>query len=533
MSRYNGVLLELNKLHAVLKTILSNANGDVPSALFSRCESIARRGLAFSILMNDPSNLPSASLPEDPLKEVVHRSLEALKLWNIAFQKRSNHSLYRIPVNFDHIFLWIDFVHPMHHKPRHRVGMLTLGDSLYVTIAGLIHSMHGKNTKLDLHEYLVANPRAVYLMLDLWVHFPRYSLQSPALDLVRDGLLPLSYCVWSLCLRSSTDPRASAVLGSELVRTTRGNSRTLLRCLGTHARYLTTMSASDTPDMSYAVYFQILTVVCKLAGASGPPAPGSFFMDTIEAARECIRRGNDAAVGDPRNVVLAIKAGLLDVLLHSRTSQKPSDGSVDELVHCIRSNLVLPSVLRALHSEHGEELLDNGDTILPIQGRFPKLVQTYRDRWEETHETSLRACPCAQAFYCSVRCQRQHWRATHRLTCGCDNGPLELGEAVVLSDVLGIIRTVGVLLHVDRAAVAKEVRWVVENRVKFIPLDYEWINATMAARSEGRPLPERPPPRSFAAYIFVDLTKPVPRRRKLFDWEVGVRETPTKTDPDL
>ncbi|KAI5836345.1 hypothetical protein K523DRAFT_289061 [Schizophyllum commune Tattone D] len=135
---------------------------------------------------------------------------------------------------------------------------------------------------------------------------------------------------------------------------------------------------------------------------------------------------------DGRTTVRALRRGLFPVLV-SILRRNP-DSDISEILHCVEAALVFRGALSALDEEI--KLEDNKRFLHPRLLQMVNLAsrrewdrKSADEDWERTarcsnalcmspRTTPVRACPCAEALYCSKACQRLHWvDGDHRSEC--------------------------------------------------------------------------------------------------------------------
>ncbi|KAI5891843.1 uncharacterized protein SCHCODRAFT_02545613 [Schizophyllum commune H4-8] len=574
MARYRRVDQELARLQSLFERARDtvSAQGDL-QPLLSRCEAIVARGIAFSLLDEDPELIPSDTLFEASRVRALRHSFEAYAQWIDLFCNERNLNLSKDPVHVNRVFSWVEVLHPMHRRlPASTPAEQDLVLTLNVAITKILSSL---DKKTDLMPYLFSNPRTLFLAVDLWVHMPSYFSQSLADGTAPAVALMLSNTVKSM-FKFSLANEAAIILFAELLRTV-PDSRGLYRCLVGHMKFLALMRRGDARRQAWETHFLLVGTTKNLIGRFRPfrPLPRGMYRRIIEAATLCLHEGYTSAVRDaimalrmlflgaascPRGYVCAIEVDVLGFMARAHAAGirggggAPEDDSDIILLH-MRASLVFPSVLRALHRKHGAELGDAGNRKSPIEREFPGLVQFFRRRWDEctdevakerfnsflqcsnsladSHEHALRYCPCGEAFYCSVECQRQHWRAVHSKTCRSNDGVWGIGDTITLSDMRDIVRMIHSIIVAQRDCIVEGVISAAQRIINPPTKEEFWQEITESWKAgRGTPDPLLAPDMPLEVYIAFDLFSPPTQGRGDFDFRFLLRETHEEVDPD-
>ncbi|TRM62774.1 hypothetical protein BD626DRAFT_496409 [Schizophyllum amplum] len=214
-------------------------------------------------------------------------------------------------------------------------------------------------------------------------------------------------------------------------------------------------------------HFQLATTVARLPGlVEHMRPPRRFFRVILKGAADLclltpgIDRDDNNAVRiisaeaaaeflslllvtpHTRNIVCALETGLLEFMV-DLDAVCPSHRVVPELEDHLTRSLVLPIVLRAFRRRF-DAMQGNKRMSSYTQERFRDMLHVFSDQWRayseamenkawkraiscsnanaKNHDSTMRPCPCGEEFYCSARCQRDHWRAVHRGECCREDG---------------------------------------------------------------------------------------------------------------
>ncbi|KAI5892511.1 uncharacterized protein SCHCODRAFT_02578868 [Schizophyllum commune H4-8] len=179
----------------------------------------------------------------------------------------------------------------------------------------------------------------------------------------------------------------------------------------------------------------------------------------------------DLCALDARTTVRALRKGVFDVLVCIRQNNPGCD--IADLLHCIKASLVFRRAIRTFE----QDILHLPTTpSLPLELR--QVISLARDRqwarkladrvWQRVAkccnaqstspaDAPLRACPCAEALYCSRSCQRYHWlEGGHRAACPrADNGT---GASMSARDVHFISQLVSQYIEEEFSGIVKDDR---------------------------------------------------------------------------
>ncbi|KAI5891835.1 uncharacterized protein SCHCODRAFT_01172655 [Schizophyllum commune H4-8] len=480
MSRYTHVEQALLSLRTELHRVFREARaGGFPS--IAKARSIINRGIAFSVLQKGPLHAPSDLPYTDEYYGVVNSSLNAYKLWSeVSIRLQLPTFGDDSPISLEMVFRWIDFVHPMYNRPPPVQNRTNHGSFIYQCISKLLISIIRSDEDRVLSA-MRTQPRWLCLALDLWLNCSRYLRELTPQD-PGETCITLTWNTDRICERfSEAGGEMSQILNTELLGLVDNQPRALLRKLATLTEYIASLEHIQNSAwlLVWNLHFHLAVTITRLPGFSGLLAPRALFPAIDAGARQCMEhRTSDLRVGmgyaldflailctradDNRNLIRAIEADLLELLSDVRDGDDRPGASYYALLNQIEACLVLPSVLRMFHDVYGELLQDEEDCY--IDELSPDLGFAYRRHWEyyqkfrternwkrtlcchnttsAQHESLVRACPCGEAFYCSTRCQREHWKATHRRECRWKDGVWGLENRITLQDALFIIETV-------------------------------------------------------------------------------------------
>uniref|UniRef100_D8Q6P2 Uncharacterized protein n=1 Tax=Schizophyllum commune (strain H4-8 / FGSC 9210) TaxID=578458 RepID=D8Q6P2_SCHCM len=532
MARYRRVDQELARLQSLFERARDtvSAQGDL-QPLLSRCEAIVARGIAFSLLDEDPELIPSDTLFEASRVRALRHSFEAYAQWIDLFCNERNLNLSKDPVHVNRVFSWVEVLHPMHRRlPASTPAEQDLVLTLNVAITKILSSL---DKKTDLMPYLFSNPRTLFLAVDLWVHMPSYFSQSLADGTAPAVALMLSNTVKSM-FKFSLANEAAIILFAELLRTV-PDSRGLYRCLVGHMKFLALMRRGDARRQAWETHFLLVGTTKNLIGRFRPfrPLPRGMYRRIIEAATLCLHEGYTSAVRDaimalrmlflgaascPRGYVCAIEVDVLGFMARAHAAGirggggAPEDDSDIILLH-MRASLVFPSVLRALHRKHGAELGDAGNRKSPIEREFPGLVQFFRRRWDE--------------------CTDEVAKELHSKTCRSNDGVWGIGDTITLSDMRDIVRMIHSIIVAQRDCIVEGVISAAQRIINPPTKEEFWQEITESWKAgRGTPDPLLAPDMPLEVYIAFDLFSPPTQGRGDFDFRFLLRETHEEVDPD-
>ncbi|KAL1711597.1 hypothetical protein EV715DRAFT_215152 [Schizophyllum commune] len=487
MSRYAHVEQALLSLRTELHRVYREARtGGFPS--IAKARSIINRGVAFSVLQRGPLHAPSDLPYTDEYYGVVNSSLNAYKLWcEVSIRLQLPTFVEDSPISLEMVFRWIDFVHPMYKRPPLARNRVNHGSAIYQCISKLLISIIRSDEDRVLSA-MRAQPRWLCLALDLWLHCSEYLRELAPQD-PGETCISLTWNADRICERfSESGSETTQILNTELLGLVDNRPRALLRELATLTEYIANLEhiQDNAWLLVWNMHFHLAVTITRLPGFTGLLAPRALLPAIDAGARQCLQhRESDLRVGlgyaldflailctrayDNRNLIRAIEAGLLELLSDVRDGDDRPGASYYALLNHLEACLIIPSVLRIFHNVYGELLQEEEEEDCYIDVLSPDLGFAYRRHWEYyqkfktesnwkrtlcchntasvQHEPLVHACPCGETFYCSTRCQREHWKASHCRECRRHDGVWGLnGEwtpyRVTLEDALFIIETV-------------------------------------------------------------------------------------------
>ncbi|KAL1725911.1 hypothetical protein EV714DRAFT_277035 [Schizophyllum commune] len=229
----------------------------------------------------------------------------------------------------------------------------------------------------------------------------------------------------------------------------------------------------------------------------------SVIRGFVDAAEHCLthkegERGACAATDlldalcfhdlNNRTLRRLVDCGAFDLLRH--IGDKGITAHMDKLVVRLNATFSQPSFLRVFHKRYRR-------TYPPVPCQ-PGIVYGYQDwnavihayhvqyqfyrrmrrssqwksalqcsRAEGPHRPLLRGiCPCGEAVYCSVACQRRHWVEAHRRTCCAAEGPWRLKGAVTLNDITQMCMDVFTYIDVNWESLSARVFKLMREKVR-------------------------------------------------------------------
>ncbi|KAI5891149.1 uncharacterized protein SCHCODRAFT_02628216 [Schizophyllum commune H4-8] len=472
---------ELNSLQDALNELIKENHTTVPRALHRQIKSILTRGSAFCLLEGAPPfGRPLSEVHEhnDMLRAILHSFAILGHLYNVLGSTSGQSTLLdKPPVALDKLFRWIDFMHPMH---GYAVGTYPSDSDRHEAVpvcailGGIISS--SDNGKEYIDRFVQQQPRAIALILDLWLFYPKYlrgqERNIGSSQYVSDGILGL------LRLLYSTEGLHD-IFTAELTRLVDGRLGRVSRCIAAHTNFLVQAQAKGAliAGSTWETHFCAAHgMLAYLTASMDIHVRRSAFTSSISGARLCLANRDDplsleaarhavkllsenmTGLRSLRQTVRALQGDILDLMIELPSALR-GDESIVKLARHLQDSLWCPSVLRAFRKSYDALVLRGAldETALAdpmtrdLASRFKLYWKTYavfrQDRgWkravpcygraEDDHGEEVKPCPCGKVFYCSVECQRIHWEAEHRDDC-CyrDAGAFGLHGAVKLESL--------------------------------------------------------------------------------------------------
>ncbi|KAL1688821.1 hypothetical protein GGG16DRAFT_115644 [Schizophyllum commune] len=400
MSRYAHVEQALLSLRTELHRVYREARaGGFPST--AKARSIINRGVAFSVLQRGPLHAPSDLPYTDEYYGVVNSSLNAYKLWcEVSIRLQLPTFVDDSPISLEMVFRWIDFVHPMYKRPPPARNRVNHGSAIYQCISKLLISIIRSDEDRVLSA-MRAQPRWLCLALDLWLHCSKYLRELAPQD-PGETCISLTWNADRICERfSEAGSEMTQILNTENMGLVDNRPRALLRELASLTEYLASLEhiQDNAWLLVWNMHFHLAVTITRLPDFTGLLAPRALFPAIDAGARQCIKhRANDLRVGlgyaldflallctkadDNRNLIRAIKAGLLELLSDVRDGDDRPGASYYALLNHLEACLIIPSVLRIFHNVYGELLQEEEEEDCYIDVLSPDLGFAYRRHWE-------------------------------------------------------------------------------------------------------------------------------------------------------
>ncbi|KAL1662007.1 hypothetical protein GGF50DRAFT_117439 [Schizophyllum commune] len=400
MSRYAHVEQALLSLRTELHRVYREAGaGGFPS--IAKARSIINRSVAFSVLQRGPLHAPSDLPYTDEYYGVVNSSLNAYKLWcEVSIRLQLPTFVDDSPISLEMVFRWIDFVHPMYKRPPPARNRVNHGSAIYQCISKLLISIIRSDEDRVLSA-MRAQPRWLCLALDLWLHCSKYLRELAPQD-PGETCISLTWNADRICERfSEAGSEMTQILNTELMGLVDNRPRALLRELASLTEYLASLEhiQDNAWLLVWNMHFHLAVTITRLPDFTGLLAPRALFPAIDAGARQCIKhRANDLRVGlgyaldflallctkadDNRNLIRAIKAGLLELLSDVRDGDDRPGASYYALLNHLEACLIIPSVLRIFHNVYGELLQEEEEEDCYIDVLSPDLGFAYRRHWE-------------------------------------------------------------------------------------------------------------------------------------------------------
>ncbi|TRM58466.1 hypothetical protein BD626DRAFT_438114 [Schizophyllum amplum] len=543
--QYQQALEDLHTLQTELKKMLPNTPVASRNSSFLKVKAILNRGIAFSLLDDDFQNTAPSYESDSVHVCAIIECLSSFSLWYEVTGRPEYASLaQKKPLELAEVFHWVDLIHPMNGRLIRTTGY----ERVIGTLTGLFATITRKRIK-EFVQFAWSEPHAITLILGLWLNYPTY------IELGTEDSTGVAGTgtIAALALFEALDEEEAgeALVVEQLLRLEGGSRRRVLRRIAEQTDFIRQLDLHSSWRFLWKIHFGMVSTLIHSRQFYDIVAPRALFDSTLAGVRVCLQTPDEEAVvvgvekafemfrfiicntSHTMNLVRAIKMGVFDVVVDIEHiwGGVEKDHDFGDLDCVLESNLVIPSVLRAFHARHADLLEPAGRSELRrifIAKRFGNVVRSFRTMWAQythaketrswktivpcsntitdaAHEAQVRACPCGEAFYCSDKCQRDHWRVEHRLICHRDDGVWGYGGSLSLDDA--------VFLTVTSLNVIKR-------------HDAE-IKAKLAASLTGDPKP------TYGA-VRIELND-APSRDGDFEWEAfaGVDEEDTEDAEDL
>ncbi|KAL1714584.1 hypothetical protein EV715DRAFT_294972 [Schizophyllum commune] len=355
-----------------------------------------------------------------------------------------------IPVALD----WVELLHPMNGHLQPASGANDY-QKLCRLIPALLHAvclpgMYGSHEKM--YEYIFTTPTIDYLV-DLWLNLFRYTANP-----TWDAVMRLVKLMYDLAEHINVEDGPSG-LASELVRSTvrqriENKRRRLCRVVSRYGLYLQDGTQFRYVSMHLLALASILSLTPELQVTVCPREDIRTLVNLLDhyiATRNwpalmtgCAYLSNLLVFSlNNKAVEWAINDGIIATILNAldHCDDQKTIVSVQRVVRCITDDFNSWRVLRAFQQKTTDlipELEQASERHLVIVEcltayceRVGVLVYarlmfkegrekcSYSECARSLTEPGIKtlACRGRDAWYCSERCQRAHWKEKHRRTC--------------------------------------------------------------------------------------------------------------------
>ncbi|KAL1701470.1 hypothetical protein EV121DRAFT_263045, partial [Schizophyllum commune] len=450
-------LTELSDLQIALMTLIQGTSAGPKRTALRKARAILKGGRVFVLLESDPSFLPENLANENAYRAASGNIAVISLLYQAGSLPEYASLIERPPCALSRLYLWMDFVHPMH--PRRLPSQNPTG--AIMSISSIFSGLSRTKTEVFLSS-LRQSPRAMLLLLDIWLHHPSY------MQVARVGRVEVAGALF-LAVKSvlegfiSSGPDDIRTMFFTELRGLVGRRRHFLASIADQIRFLIVIGAvSSKWTWIWTMQLFVAHLVTQSPEFYGVLVPRSFFRSIIscvetlingcttrdEGLRGVVEKAGElmfdllARTKDTQNTRRAIKAGLFSFLRAADAVFETRVKSVEALKTYLADCAVLPSILRTLAKVNNELVQETPQSEL--DGRFGRLFYNARWQWKwyvrlkednpwirnmpcenllkEDHQPQKRICPCGLAFYCSETCQREDWHQRHRYTCSAAGG---------------------------------------------------------------------------------------------------------------
>ncbi|KAI5886351.1 uncharacterized protein SCHCODRAFT_02555216 [Schizophyllum commune H4-8] len=477
--QYEGYLEDLNTFKAELRRMLAQTSVVSRRPALLKLKAILAKGTAFKLLDEDFLR-PDLPWEMDGFQvDVLTQAMSAYSLY-IEVSSLPEYSSLRAtkPMELADVFRWIDIVHPMNGRLIPTPEKPTYG-AMVTSIAGLLSSITRKKDG-DFAQLAWKDPHAITLVMDLWLYYPRY-LQHYSEDLTETATTITVSALATLENLAATEDGEKYFV-TRLLAMVGGRPSRILRLIAEQTAFLDSINIKSRWSFVWKIHYALVDQLSESSEFLGVDAPLCFFESIVVGWRRCLEKPTDEnmaaaaeqatnAVGNfimmalsTTNLRRAIRAGVYDAFFDVQRAwgkEKKESALYGGIAQHLANSLTIASILRAFHRR-------NADLLQPpekpdarrsfIEKRFESLLSTYRIMWQQytdarkaptwkrlfpcnnvhadVHEAEVRACACGQAFYCSKKCQREHWKASHRETCWHQDGVWGFEGDITLDDAI-------------------------------------------------------------------------------------------------
>ncbi|TRM55138.1 hypothetical protein BD626DRAFT_543765 [Schizophyllum amplum] len=237
---------------------------------YLRVKAALDRGRLFSLLYREPPSdvLSLAPTAQNSLIEAVTTSLNALAIFYEIGSRPEYASLARrgYPVTIERLFSWIDCVHPVNSLGQGAHWEISPVGALSLVLLRL-----GRNRPAELAEYLGQCPHALFLVTDLWLHYPAYmrGADSGQVEVSTTTSLMMSRV---LRIMSSDEHQLAVLSVLEQFRGRSSPGRHILKCIGAQTQFLSGVTMTSDWRWAYQAHFPRLAGPVRPCVRQLPPA---------------------------------------------------------------------------------------------------------------------------------------------------------------------------------------------------------------------------------------------------------------------
>ncbi|TRM55353.1 hypothetical protein BD626DRAFT_599067 [Schizophyllum amplum] len=466
-AQLEAIFSELRKLHAARETDAHRVRTSTKSVL-AKLDNLFRRGRPFSGFDKGPPSRahrePLLS-PDSPLLLAASRSLQqfgslCMNLHDLRSDplpvKTRDYLLSLVPVILD----WIALLHPMNGNLQADAKTQDHSTACYTITATLQGVYLPRLYSTDVHidysktpECVVRAPIIVTYLANLWINLFRYVKDPKPVCVSLIVKLLFGMACRGLPSQSSMPripPREP--FGYVVRQELKSKPRRLCRLI---ARYSAKLQGRDHNENAASDIFQFGVGLTLYCGLVPDICPRDAIRELVKTMGDNSKKGHWTATrmgfmylmviwrvtADHRAIEWSIDDGIFDVYVYGLRNRPPTPDYVDALDlvgPAIRNAFVYWRVFHAFERRHGaamgdlrrlaDQYPDLDMMIIAYDSRIP-ILRIARREWKlrlkqrcsyslaSSLAPQMQACRCRAAFYCSIDCQRAHWRQEHRKDC--------------------------------------------------------------------------------------------------------------------
>ncbi|KAI5886350.1 uncharacterized protein SCHCODRAFT_02641492 [Schizophyllum commune H4-8] len=469
----------LDDLDALRKELLGMVEAEASvaarrSSLY-RVKALLRGGTTFRVLDDDylRPDLPWAM--DGSQANVMTRAMITYALYMEVSGRPEYVSIRETkPVELATMLRWVDLVHPMNDRLIPTPKCPTYAQ-MVAPISKLFSSIAMKTD--DLIQLAWKDPHVITLVMDLWLHYPRYLLKYS--EEISTTLCAITVSAVAIFDGLAATDGGEDYIVARLLHMVGGHHRRILRLISEQTAFLRSVNMESGWEYVWKDQFGLVAGVLQSPEFIGITAPHCFFQSIITGYRRALDQPDNESMIlmsesatlildglvclalRPTNLRRAIRSGVYDVLFDVERAWGKGEELSSNSVQHLEDSLTMLGTLRAFHRRHSNllhpiEQPDERRTF--IENRFKSLLSTYRVLWQQytswresnawkrlipcsntntdAHEGEVRACPCGEVFYCSKKCQREHWKSSHRNDCSRTGRVWTFEDGVTLADTV-------------------------------------------------------------------------------------------------